>query len=57
MRFVRELLFPVIAVLAATFLSTINIFLGLFGFLSSCLLGYILYILFNSLSDWLLRTE
>jgi hypothetical protein len=41
----------VVAFLAAYFLGTINIFLGLFGLLLTALTGYIGYILFNSLAE------
>lgn len=41
----------VVAVLAAVLLGTINVFLGLFGLLATCLVGYIGYVLFNAFAD------
>jgi hypothetical protein len=41
----------VVAVLAAAFLGSINIFLGLFSLLAIALAGYIGHILFNALAD------
>jgi hypothetical protein len=41
----------VVAVLAAILLGSINVFLGLFGLLATCLVGYIGYVLFNALAD------
>jgi hypothetical protein len=43
----------VLAFLAAIFLGTINVFLGLFGLLVTTLIGYIGYVLFNALADGL----
>lgn len=43
----------VVGVLALIFLGSINIFLGLFGLLASALIGYLVYILFNSLAEGL----
>jgi hypothetical protein len=44
----------VVALVAAYFLGTINIFLGLFGLLLTALAGYIGYILFNTLAEALM---
>lgn len=41
----------VVAVLASILLGTINVFLGLFGLLATCLIGYIGYVLFNAFAD------
>ncbi len=41
----------VVAILACMLLGSINIFLGLFGMLATCLVGYIGYVLFNALAD------
>ena len=41
----------VVALLAAVFLGTINIFLGLFGLLATALVGYIGHVLCNALAD------
>lgn len=43
----------VVAGLAGFFLGTINVFLGLFGLLASALIGYMAYILFNTLAETL----
>lgn len=43
--------FVIIALLAAVFLGTINVFLGLFGLLATALAGYIAHVLFNALAD------
>jgi hypothetical protein len=41
----------VVGLLAAIFLGSINFFLGLFGLLATTLVGYIGYVLFNTLAD------
>ncbi len=41
----------VVAILAGVLLGSINIFLGLFGMLATCLVGYIGYVLFNAVAD------
>lgn len=41
----------VVAVVSAILLGSINVFLGLFGLLATCLIGYIGYILFNAFAD------
>ena len=41
----------VVALLAAYFLGSVNVFLGLFGLLLTALAGYIGYVLFNALAE------
>ena len=43
--------FAIVAILAAVFLGTINVFLGLFGLLATALVGYMTHVLFNALAD------
>jgi hypothetical protein len=47
----------VVALLAAIFLGTSNVFLGLFGLLVAFLTGYVLYILSNAFADWLTASQ